>query len=109
MKRLTRTSDYLPRDWFAMNLKKIKKDAQATVYLARAVRCDSEEKLARIVDHFRSKAHAAEVDAKKFKEPWKNQVSKKPPMAKKSFKSETSIKSRTSFNLTLMFTMTANI
>ena len=43
------------------------------VYLAHGVRCDSMEKLVKIVDHFKSNAHQAAVDAKKFKELWKKQ------------------------------------
>ena len=48
--------------------------SNGTVYIAHGVRCDSEEKLTRIVDHFRSREHAAAVDAKKFKELWENQT-----------------------------------
>ena len=37
------------------------------------MRCDSEEKLVQIVDHFRGAAHQAAVDASKFKELWEKQ------------------------------------
>ena len=43
------------------------------VYLAHGVRCDSEEKLVKINDHFRSNAHQAAVDASKCKELWEKQ------------------------------------
>ena len=44
------------------------------VYLAHGVRCDSEEKLVKIIDYFRSNAHQAAVDASKFKELWENKA-----------------------------------
>ena len=43
------------------------------VYLAHGVRCDSEEKRIKIIDHFRSNAHQAAVDASNFKELWDKQ------------------------------------
>ena len=43
------------------------------VYLAHGVRCNSEEKLVKSINHFRSNAHQAAVDASKFKELWEKQ------------------------------------
>ena len=55
-----------------------KKSRHGTVYLAHGVRCDSEEKLKRIVDHLYSKMHKAAVDAKNCKELWDNQSQNHP-------------------------------
>ena len=49
---------------------KLKRSRHGIVYIAHGVRCDLEEKLKNIVDHFHCEIHQVALDAKKYKELW---------------------------------------